>query len=132
MVNLSVCQADNLNRILRVVDNVKLIESSHTDQPLGDNIRSKIDKEIDQIKEPRDLVTLALIFRAIESCGYGFEEAFWHCVHRLSDDPSDKAVDALNLLMQEVHPESGDKELFEEAISMQQREKKQHEKEGRP
>lgn len=72
------------------------------------------------MKEPHDLAALALNCRALASHDSDFDEAFWHCVERLADDTSDNGVETLNLLMQEVNAESGDKQLFEEAVAYQQ------------
>lgn len=119
--------AQALDQILKVVHRIRQIEASHRGRPLDHNTRGKIDEELKQIKKPRDLSTLALICRAIEDYEYDFGIAFQDCVDLLAEDTSDDGVDQLIFLMQRVQPESGDKQLFDEAIA-HQKEKRGREK----
>src|SRR5437660_158977 len=121
-------RANRLNEILKVVNNVSHVQTSHISQPLNEAEKQRIHASVDEIKDPTDLVSLALVCRAVKKYNLDYEEGFWHCVEQLSDDTSDKAVEQLNFLMQEVHPESGDKQLFEEALSYQQEKRRRQKK----
>ena len=127
-------KADQIGKILEVVQKLSLIAASNTDRNDADpdqQTRSRIYREVETIKNPDELVILGRICRSIlgeqeaGNVAYDkiFNAAFWHCVQLLAQDTSDDAVRDLNDLWRYSNTDAGDSILFKEAIADQKAKK---------
>jgi hypothetical protein len=122
---------DNVAEILNVVGNLARLASTNRFSRAAENpdqvTREKIHRDVEQIRELEELVTLAQICWAIrgsesaEDASYDrvFITAFWHCVKLLSDNTRDEAVTALGRLHHLTSPQAGYERWFSEALAHQ-------------
>jgi hypothetical protein len=102
---------DNVAEILNVVGNLARLASTNRFSRAAENpdqvTREKIHRDVEQIRELEELVTLVFI------------TAFWHCVKLLSDNTRDEAVTALGRLHHLTSPQAGYERWFSEALAHQ-------------
>lgn len=117
--------------ILTTVTEVSQLASDHNikrKEGLDDTTRGKVYQAVERTKSAKDVVTLALIFRAIlgarDAADVAYDrvvdEAFWHCVNLISEDTSPEGILSLKRLWRLSDTDAGETILFREAIQHQE------------
>jgi hypothetical protein len=137
---------DHVAKILDVIKELSRIAAANRYADGAENpdkaTREKIYRNVEEVNEPQQLVTLARICWVIrrsesaEDVSYDriFITAFWHSVRLLSEDTSREAVAALRKLYSLTETQAGYSRWFRDAIAHQKAkiaETKPHKRGGR-